>query len=261
MSKSIHPSAIVAEDVKMGEDNEIGPFAVIEPGVEMGAGNRIAAHAVVKRGTRLGNGNLVAESAVLGGDPQDLKFDPHTVSYVQIGDRNVFREMVTINRGSSEGSATVLGDHNFLMCTAHIGHDCRLGSHNVLAPSAGLAGHVSMEDRVFVSGGVMIHQFTQMGTLAMLGGNSKITQDCLPYMITDGNPARVRGLNLVGLRRAGVGREDLQALKSAYRLVARLGASQDEVRSRLAELQSPYVQHLLEFIERSRRGFHRQKDD
>lgn len=261
MSNAIHSSAIVAEDVHMGEDNEIGAYAIIEAGVRLGDGNRIGAHAVLKRGTRLGNANRVSEYAVLGGDPQDLKFDPRTESRVEIGDHNVLREMITINRASADNSATRLGDHNFLMCTAHIGHDCRLGSHNVLAPSSALAGHVTLEDRVFVSGGVMIHQFTQMGTLAMLGGNSKITQDCLPYVITDGNPARARGLNLVGLRRAGVGRDELRALKSAYRALCRSGGSLEEAKMQLARLESPCVRHLLAFVENSRRGFHRHKTD
>jgi UDP-N-acetylglucosamine acyltransferase len=227
--------------------------------VTLGDHNRIAAHAVLKRGTRMGDHNQVSEHAVLGGEPQDLKFDPQTVSYLVIGDHNVFREAVTVNRGSQPEQATVLGDHNFMMTTAHIGHDCKVGNHNIFANAIALAGHVTMEDRVFVSGGVMIHQFTQVGTLAMLGGNSKVTQDCLPYMITDGNPARVRGLNLVGLKRAGLSAAELKALKSAFRILFGGGSSLAEVKSQLGALDSSHARHLVRFIDNSRRGYHRQK--
>lgn len=259
MSNQIHPSALVAADLRVGSDNVIGPYAVIEDDVIIGDGNRIAAHAVIKRGTRLGDANQIFEHAVIGGDPQDLAFAPETRSYLQIGDRNVLREGVTINRASKEGTATVLGNDNFMMTTSHIGHDCRIGDRNVFTVSSGLAGHVTVEDRVFVSGGVMIHQYTHIGTLAMLGGNSKITQDCLPYTIVDGHPGHVRGLNVVGLKRSGYGREDLAALKEAYRIVFRSGLGLEEILAELDALGDRFAVKLAQSIRNAKRGFHREE--
>jgi UDP-N-acetylglucosamine acyltransferase len=260
LSNEIHPTAVVAEDLQLGDDNVIGPYAVIETDVVIGDGNRLEAHAVLKSGSRLGNGNRIAEHAVLGGPPQDLKFSPETRSFLRMGDDNVLREGVTINRGSKPGSATVLGNGNFLMTTSHIGHDCLIGDHNVFTVSSGLAGHVTVEDRVFVSGGVMIHQFTHIGTLAMLGGNSKITQDCLPYLIVDGHPGRVRGLNVVGLKRSGCTRDELAALKDIYRLIFRSGLSLEAVLEQLDRHQSRHAPQLAAAIRNARRGFHREQD-
>jgi UDP-N-acetylglucosamine acyltransferase len=214
---------------------------------------------VVKRYTEMGDRNAVFETAVLGGDPQDMKFKD-VASYLRIGHDNVFREGVAVNRASKPEAATTLGNGNFLMCTSHIGHDCQVGNNVVLAPSAGLAGHVSVADRVFISGGVMVHQFTHLGTLAMIGGNSKITQDVLPYMITDGNPAAVRGLNAVGLKRAGFSREDLAALKDAYRILFARGKLLEEALRELATLNSAHVAHLIEFIGNAKRSFHHARD-
>jgi UDP-N-acetylglucosamine acyltransferase len=259
LSNQIHPNALVADDRRMGSGNVIGPYAIVEDDVTIGDDNRIAAHAVIKRGTRLGNANQIFEHAVIGGDPQDLGFAPETRSYLRIGDGNVLREGVTINRASKEGAATVLGDGNFMMTTSHIGHDCQIGDRNVFTVSSGLAGHVNVEDRVFVSGGVMIHQFTRIGTLTMLGGNSKITQDCLPYMIVDGHPGRVRGLNVVGLKRAGYNREDLSALKEAYRIVFRSGLGLEEVLGRLDALGNRFAAQLAQSIRHAKRGFHREE--
>ena len=192
MANQIHPSAIVAATAELGDNNRIGAYAIVEDDVHLGSDNVIAAHAVVKCGTRMGDGNRVYEHAVIGGAPQHLKFtDESIVTLTEIGNDNVFREAVTINRGYIEGKATIIGDGNYLMTSAHIGHDCEVGNQNVFANASALAGHVILGEHVFVSGGVMIHQFTHVGSYAMLGGNSKITQDVLPFMITDGNPATV----------------------------------------------------------------------
>ncbi|MBI3562770.1 MAG: acyl-ACP--UDP-N-acetylglucosamine O-acyltransferase [Gammaproteobacteria bacterium] len=258
MSNQIHSTAIVDASVRLGQDNCIGPYAIVEAEVELGNANQIAAHAVLKRGTRMGNNNQVYEHAVIGGIPQDLKFtDPNLLTYVQIGDNNVLREYVSINRASKPGQATVLGHGNFLMATAHIGHDCQLGNNNTLVVSAGLAGHVSVADKVFISGGVMVHQFCHIGSYAMLGGNAKITQDCLPYMITDGNPAQVRGLNLVGLKRAGFSTQELRLLKDAYHLLFMREKDLDSSLTALAQLQQPLTDQLRGFIQRAKRSFHR----
>ena len=259
MTNTIHPSAIVSPRAHLGSGNHIGAFAIIEDDARLGDDNRISAHAVVKRYTEMGDRNALFETAVLGGDPQDLKFKD-VPSYLRVGNDNVFREGVAVNRASKAEMATVLGNGNFLMCTAHIGHDCQVGNHVVMAPSAGLGGHVSVGDRAFISGGVMVHQFTHIGTLAMVGGNAKITQDVLPYMITDGNPARVHGLNAIGLKRTGFSREHLAALKDAYRILFAKGRRLDEALQELSAIDSIHVAHLIEFIGNAKRGFHRARD-
>jgi UDP-N-acetylglucosamine acyltransferase len=259
LSNTVHPTAIVSPHAELGSGNHIGAFAIIEDDVRLGDNNRVAAHVVVKRYTEMGNNNAVFETAVLGGDPQDLKFK-NVASYLRIGNDNVFREGVSVNRGSKPDAATVLGNGNFLMCTAHIGHDCQVGNHVVMAPSAGLGGHVSVGDRAFISGGVMVHQFTHIGTLAMVGGNAKITQDVLPYMITDGNPAEVRGLNVVGLKRAGLSREDIAMLKEAYRILFTRGRLLEDALRELTAIDSAHVAQLVGFIRNAKRSFHRARD-
>ncbi len=256
MANRIHSTAVVASGAQLGSGNDIGPFAVIEDDVVMGDDNVIYPHAVIKSGTRLGNGNSVHDHAALGGPPQDLKFKPQP-TVLLIGDGNMLREYVTIHRAGSAETTTRLGNNNLLMTCSHVGHDCQVGDNVVIASSTALAGHVHIEDRAFVSGGVMIHQFTQVGCYAMIGGNSKITQDVLPYFITDGVPGVVRGLNLVGLKRAGFASEDVQALKGAFRALFRGGLPLAQALERLQTSDNAHVAHLAEFIGRSQRGFHR----
>jgi len=258
MPNQIHPTAIVASSAELGDNNQIGPFTIIEEGVCLGDENVIAAHAVLKFGTRMGHRNRVHENAVIGGVPQHLMFnDTSVVTYTEIGNDNVFREGTSVNRAYAEGKSTVVGDGNYLMTLAHFGHDCVIGNHNVFAPACGLGGHVTLGDRSFISGGVMVHQFCHIGSYAMLGGNSKITQDVLPFMITDGNPALVRGLNLVGLKRAGFVLDDIRALKQGYRLLFRRESSLEANLAEMLALQHPLVTQLCEFVRAADRGFHR----
>jgi len=255
----IHPTAIVSPDAHLGRGNSVGPYSIIESGVVLGDDNRIAAHAVIKTGTRMQNNNAVYEHAVLGGVPQHTGFKEGVAeTWLEVGNNNVFRESVTVNRAYYDGKSTILGDNNFLMFAAHIGHDCEIGSNVTIAPSSGIGGHVIIADRVFISGGVMVHQFVNIGQYAMIGGNSKITQDVLPYMITDGNPASVRGLNLVGLKRAGFKMDDIKLLKQAYRLIFQPGSLEDNLFA-LEALGDELAQNLYEFIQRSKRSFHREK--
>jgi UDP-N-acetylglucosamine acyltransferase len=255
----IHPTAIIAPDAHLGRGNKIGPCAIIEAGAVLGDDNRIAAHAVIKTGTRMQNNNSVYEYAVLGGNPQHTGFTDESVeTWLEVGNNNVFRESVTVNRAYSAGRSTILGDNNYLMVSAHVGHDCEIGDNVTIAVSAGIGGHVSIADRVFISGGVMVHQFVHIGPYAMIGGNSKITQDVLPYMITDGNPATVRGLNLVGLKRAGFKMDDIRLLKKAYRLLFQPGHLEENLRA-LEGLDHNLTTNLCEFIQRSERSFHREK--
>ena len=256
MTNTIHPTAVVSGEAQLGVGNEIGPFAVIEDDVVIGDNNLICSHAVIKSGTRMGSGNSVHDHAAIGGVPQDLKFKPQPTT-LEIGDGNMLREYVTIHRAGGAGTTTRLGNNNLLMTCSHVGHDCQLGDNIVVASSTALAGHVHIEDRAFVSGGVMIHQFTQVGCYAMIGGNSKITQDVLPFFITDGVPGVVRGLNLVGLKRAGFDSEDVKALKAAFRALFREQLSLAQALERLRASDNRHVGHLVEFISRSKRSFHR----
>ena len=256
MGRSIHPTAIVSGSARLGDGVRIGPYVIIEDGTELGESTEVRAHAVIKRHTRLGAGNVVFEGAVLGGEPQDLGFRD-TPTALLIGDGNTIREGVTIHRASKPGAATVIGDDCFLMAYAHVAHDDQIGDRVILANNVVLAGHVEVGDRAFLSGGAGVHQFCRVGRLAMIGGNAKIVQDCLPFVITDGVPARARGLNLVGLRRAGVPVEQLATLKRAYRLLLRSALSLPDALSRLAALQDPLVDELGAFTRGGQRGFHR----
>lgn len=253
---SIHRTALVGLNAQIGVDVRIGPYALIEDDVEIAKGCEIGAHAVIKRFTKLGARNRVFEHAILGGEPQDVKFDGER-SRLVIGDDNLIRENVTIHRASGEGKVTRVGSHNFLMIGVHIAHNCDVGDDNIFANGAALAGHIKVEDHVFLSNNVGCHQFVKLGRYAMVGGKSKIVQDVLPFFITDGNPPFVRGLNTVGLARAGFSDETRRALKQAYRLLFRKALPLEDAIGEMEKLEDENVQHLVTFIKASRRGFTR----
>ena len=259
MSNSIHPTALISEKSQLGKGNSIGAFVVIEDDVVIGDNNILLTGSVLKSGTSIGNENKIHEHAVIGGLPQDLGFDATTTSRVEIGNKNTFREFVTIHRASQKNEATKLGNENYLMTQVHLGHDCVLENNVIIAPSTGLGGFVTVEDKAFISGGVMVHQFVHIGSLAMLGGNAKITQDVLPFMMADGNPAQISGLNKVGLRRAGFKAEDIKILKKAYQLVFNKDSNLEQRLNELSQLGHTSAQHLVSFIQASKRGFHRDK--
>ena len=251
---SVHATAIVSPDARLGRDVSIGPCAVVEDRTVVGDGCEIRAHAVVKRHTTLGAGNRVHEGAVLGGEPQDLSFRERETGLV-IGDRNVIREGVTIHRSTKAGGTTVVGSDCFLMAYVHVAHDNRIGDRVILANNVMLAGHVELGERAFLGGGAGVHQFCRVGRLAMVGGNAKVVQDCLPFVITDGHPARARGLNVVGLRRAGVTAPHLRALQEAYRLLVRSGLGLEPALERMLLLQDPLADEMVAFVRGSKRGF------
>ena len=251
---SVHPTAIVSAEAAIGSHAKVGPYAVIEGEVSIGAGCEIAAHAVVKRYTDIGERNRIFEHAVLGGEPQDVKFKGEPSSLV-IGDDNLIREFCTLHRGCGEGQITRIGSRNFLMVGVHVAHNCLVGDDNIFTNGAALAGHIEVEDHVFLSNNVGAHQFVRMGRYAMVGGKSKIVQDVLPFFITDGNPPRVRGVNSVGLRRAGFSAETRRGLKNAYQLLFRSGNSLDDALRELDQVNDENVAHLVDFIRGSKRGF------
>ena len=260
MSNSIHPTAIVSPQAELGEDNTIGPFVHIHDNVRIGNNNTLLTGSILKPGVTLADSNTLHEYSVIGGEPQDLGFNGHS-SFVEIGSGNVFRESVTVHRSKTENETTRIGNENFLMANVHIGHDCQLGSNIVIAPSTGLGGFVTVDDKAFISGGVMVHQFVNIGRFAMIGGNSKITQAVLPSMTTDGNPAEVHGLNIVGFRRAGFNKSMLSELKQAYRILFSSNGRLDNKLQQLGEFSGDAVTHLVEFIGAAKRGFHRGKSE
>ncbi|MGL6193283.1 MAG: acyl-ACP--UDP-N-acetylglucosamine O-acyltransferase, partial [Thermoguttaceae bacterium] len=230
----IHPSSVISSRAKIGRDVEIGPFCVIEDNVSIGDGCRIEARVTVKSGTYLGENNQVSDGAVLGGAPQHIA--AHDVcGQLVIGNGNIFRENCTVHRAMKESEATVIGNDNMLMVNTHVAHDCRLGDNIILANNAMLAGHVSVSNRANISGAVGVHQFCRIGTLAMLGGQAHIIQDVPPFMTVDGLSSRIVGLNLIGLRRAGLAAEDIKQLKAAYRILYRSQKPWREILTSLEE--------------------------
>ncbi len=254
----IHSTAIVSDTAVLGKNNYIGPYVVIEDDVQLGDNNHIASHTVLKKHTRLGSDNTLAEHVVLAGLPQDLSFEDKP-TYVELGDGNTLREGVTINRATKDNGMTRLGNHNYLMALVHVGHDCQLGDNIIIAPSSGIGGHVHIADKAFLSGGVMVHQFVQIGSYAMIGGNTKITQDTLPFMITDGVPATVHGLNLVGLKRAGFKMDTIRSLKEAYRILFRAALPLDDKLQKMMSIENEQTKQLVDFIRATKRNFHRDK--
>ncbi|HET9712746.1 MAG TPA: acyl-ACP--UDP-N-acetylglucosamine O-acyltransferase [Pyrinomonadaceae bacterium] len=233
---------------------KIHPTAIIEDYVDIGVDCEIAAYAVIKRFTRIGDRNRIFEHAVIGGEPQDVKFKNER-SYLEIGDDNLIREFCTLHRANGEGETTRIGSRNFFMVGVHVAHNCQIGDDNIFANEVALAGHITIEDHVFISNNVGAHQFVRMGRYAMVGGKSKIVQDVLPFFITDGNPARVRGINSVGLRRAGFSEEATRVLKDAYRKLFRSAMPVQDALRELEQVDDENVSHLVRFIRSSTRGF------
>jgi UDP-N-acetylglucosamine acyltransferase len=232
----------------------IHPTAIIENHVDLGPDCEIGAYAVVKQYTRLGARNRIFEHAVIGGEPQDVKFQGET-SYLEIGDDNIIREYCTFHRANGEGETTRIGSRNFFMVGVHVAHNCVIGDDNIFANEVALAGHIEIEDHVFLSNNVGAHQFVRMGRYAMIGGKSKIVQDVLPFFITDGNPSRLRGVNSVGLRRGGFSEEERRALKEAYKLLFRSTRPVQDALRELEQVDDENIAHLVRFIRSSKRGF------
>lgn len=257
---SIHPSATVAATARVangaviGPNAEVGEFSIIERDVVVGARCKIDSHVVVKRWTTLGTDNRISSGAVLGSDPLDKAFRGER-SYLRIGSRNSIREHFTISRGTEPESETIIGDGNFIMTSGHIAHNCRIGNETVIASATLVAGYVQIEDRAFVSGGIGIQQHLRIGELAMVGGMTRVNQDVTPYLTHVGPTMAVHGLNLVGLRRAGLAREEIARIRQAYRILFRSGTPLDEALGKVeAEVDGPHVQHMVEFIRASKRG-------
>jgi len=252
---TVHPAAVVDAAAQLGDGVEVGPFCVIGPNVTVGAGTRLMSHVVLDGHTRIGERCTLFPFASIGTQTQDLKFRGGK-TFVEIGDETTLREYVTVNSGTSEGEVTRVGSHCHIMAYAHIAHACRVGNHVIMANGSTLAGEVVVEDRTTLGGMVGVHQFVRVGTMAMVGGLTKLTQDCMPYMLVDGNPAAVHGINRVGLQRRNVSEESQRALKQAYRLLCRENLTVSDALQRIESdvEKSPEVDHLLAFVRSSERG-------
>jgi UDP-N-acetylglucosamine acyltransferase len=252
---TIHPTAVVHPSAELDDDVEVGAYSIIGAHVQIGAGTTIGAHVIIEENTRIGRNNIIYHGAVLGAPPQDRKFK-HERSYLLIGDNNWIREYVTIHRASGEEQATRIGDDNFLMAYVHIGHNCTVGNGVVMANSVGVSGHCEIGDGANLGGMAGIHQFTRIGKLAMVGGMARIVRDVPPFMIVEGSPAEVRGVNLVGLRRAGVPQNSRDALRKAcrYMFFSEMNLSQAIEKIRAEIEMTPELEYLIEFMERIRHG-------
>lgn len=255
MSSRIHPMAIVADGATIGDDVTVGPCAVIEDDVTIGNGSEIGHGAHIASGARLGVEVKVFPMASVGTVPQDLKFGGEP-TVLEIGDRTVIREFVTMNRGTSATGRTRIGADCLLMSYSHVAHDCSLGDHCILANSATLAGHVTLEDWVIVGGLVPVHQFVKIGCHVMIGGGWRVPKDVPPYTTAAGNPLKPVDLNRIGLKRRGFSDESIDRLRKAYRILFR---SKYNMKDALTALEQegdlgPEVAHLVDFIRSSERG-------
>jgi len=253
----IHPTALVDPKAEIGENVDIGPYSVIEKGVSLGEGTKIGPHVVVREGTQIGKRCQIYQFSSIGEAPQAIAYRGEP-TLLQVGDHNIIREYVTLHRGSVKGGGkTVLGNENFIMAYSHIAHDCQIGNQVVMANGATLAGHILIEDYAIIGGLSAIHQFCRVGTHAFISGLTGVSLDIPPYMLSSGNRAKLFGLNSVGLKRANFSEETLKALKMVYRTIFRSGLTLGKAIKKVGEddvSHIPEVQHLLQFIQHSKRG-------
>ena len=255
MSTRIHPTAIIDSTAQIGEGCEIGPYCVIGPNVEIGPDCWLQHHVSVSGPSKIGSGNRFYAFSSIGQQTQDLKYAGEP-TYLAIGDGNTFREFVTVHRGTAKGTVTRIGNGGNFLSYSHIAHDCIVGNNVIFSNNGTLAGHVEVGDHAIIGGLTAIHQFCRIGAYALTGGCSKIVQDVPPFMIADGNPAKVRSYNKVALERHGFTEQSHRAIKEAYRLIYRsalnLQQAVEQIRSDLPE--TPEVTQLLAFVTSSPRG-------
>jgi UDP-N-acetylglucosamine acyltransferase len=251
----IHPSAVIHPKAEIGTDCQIGPFCVIGEHVILGKGCRLHSHVVIDGHTMLGEGNEIYPFASIGLKTQDLKWKGGTTRTV-IGDRNTFREYVTIHSATGDGEATTVGSHNNVLAYAHVAHNVTIGNHVIMSNVGTLAGHVTVEDCAIVGGLAAVHQFCRIGKMAIIGGCSKVVQDVPPFMLADGNPAETRTINKVGMERNGISEEVQSAMRQAYKILFREGLTIPNALARIVkELPtSPEMEHLVQFVRTSERG-------
>jgi UDP-N-acetylglucosamine acyltransferase len=252
----VEPSAVVDPRAELDEEVRVGPFCVVGPKVRIGRGTHLINNVTVMGRVMIGEHNRIFPGAVLGGDPQDISYRGSETEVI-VGDHNVIREGVTINRGSEkEDGVTTLGSHCFIMAGSHIAHDCRVGSRVIMANATLLGGHVHVHDDATISGGVVVHHFTTVGSFSFAGGLSRVLHDVPPYMLAEGNPSKPRCINLVALKRNNFSAETIRALAEAHRLLYRAKVGLDHAREllRAADMLVPAVNHLLSFMQHQHEG-------
>lgn len=251
----IHPTAIVSKKANLSEGIQVGPYAIIGDNAVIGSGVKIGAHCLIGGNTTIGKNCEIFTGAVIGSRPQDLKYKGED-SLLVIGDNNIIREYCTFNPGTEAGGKTIVGENNLFMAYSHIAHDCIVGNGCVIANNGTLAGHVTIEDKAVVGGLVAIHQFVRVGKLSIIGGCSKVVQDIPPFSTCDGHPARIYGLNLVGLRRNAISAGSIKQLHSAFNILFNSGLLMRHALARLDEeiLPSTEISYLVNFIKNSKRG-------
>ncbi|PIS31608.1 hypothetical protein COT42_00640 [Candidatus Saganbacteria bacterium CG08_land_8_20_14_0_20_45_16] len=255
----IHETATVHHTAKVGKNAEIGAYTIIGPEVEIGDETKIGSYCTIHRWTKIGKNNKIEQGCSIAASPQDLGYKGQK-GQVVIGDSNVVREFVTIHLPTKEGGETKIGSENFIMVHAHIPHDCTIGNQVVIGGYVGLAGHTIIEDQAIIGGMAGIHQFVRVGRLAMVGAQSKILRDVPPFMIADGNPAQIRGVNAIGLQRRGVSNDASSEIKKAFKLIYdsdnNTAKAVEEIKKRLRPL--PEIKHLISFLEaESKRGINK----
>ena len=249
----IHPTAIVDADAQIGADVEIGPFSIVGPQAVIGEKTILQSHVVMEGEVVIGNGNFIGHGAIIGAPPQDLSFSPERKTRVEIGNDNIIREYCTIHRGSPEGSATKIGDKNFLMAGAHIGHNCLIGNDVLIANNCLLAGHVRVDDGAFLGGGSTFHQFMHIGRLVMVQGSSAFGKDLPPFVVAAERNC-VFGLNIVGMRRAGLSANDRDEIKEAFKLVYLSGLNTSQALERAETMSfSAAAREFLDFVATSKK--------
>ncbi len=256
MAGNIHPTALVAPQAELGEGVEVGAYAVIGPGVQVGANTRIGPHAVIEGPARIGADNVIFQFASVGSAPQDKKYKGEPTG-LEIGDRNVVRECVTLNRGTvQDGGVTRIGSDNLFMAYAHVAHDCRIGDHCVLANNATLGGHVHLGDWVIMGGLSGIHQFCKVGAHAFVANNAAVTRDVPPYVMAVGQPAAAHSVNSEGLKRRGFTAEQIRNVRNAFRVLYRSGLKLADAQAQLAALaqEQPELRAIVEFLLQSTRS-------
>ena len=256
----IHPTAIVDPTAEMDEAVDIGPYTVVEKNVIIGQGTRIGPHVVIGEGTQIGQRCRIYQFSSIGEAPQALAYRGEK-TFLILGDQNIVREFVTLNRGTAGGGGkTVIGNQNLFMAYSHVAHDCQIGNQVILANGATLAGHITIEDHAIIGGLSAIHQFCRIGVHAFISGMTGITLDVPPYMLASGSRAKLFGLNTVGLKRFKFPETTVRALKKAYRIIFRSSLTLEKAVNQLSEdeiSQLPEIQHLLRFIQQSKRGISR----
>lgn len=251
----VHASAVIDDSAQIASDVSIAPYAVIGPNVVIGAGTQIGAHVVIERDTTIGTHCRIHAGAVLGGDPQDLKYAGES-SRLVVGDRTVVREFVTLNRGSAARGSTDVGSDCLIMAYAHVAHDCMIGDHVVIANAVNMGGHAVVGDWVVIGGMSAVHQFASIGAHAFIGGMSAVRKDVPPYVKASGNPMKLFGLNSIGLQRRGFSDEVRAEIRRAYRVMfqSKLPLRQAVGQVRASAVLSPELEAMIAFIERSERG-------